>query len=125
MGVSEKMKYLALVECHRISFLKMKKKAKSMVTVDGGLYPNFDDLYVKDHESADAFRINRKESTQPVHVRPIFVDPDFIRALIQSMKLSGNKRKRWLNLDGSNLWKYLTAIAVVGSLIYGFAVYGF
>ena len=47
------------------------------------------------------------------------------RAKIDSMKLAGSKRKMWLNLDSSSLWKYLTAIAVVGSLIYGFTVYGF
>ncbi len=118
------MKYLALIECNRISFLKMKKRAKSMVTVDGGLYPVWDDLYIKDHNSADAFRFQRKDSAQPVHSRPIFVDPDFVRALIMSLKLAGNKRKHWLNMDASNLWKYLTATAIIGALIYGFIVGG-
>lgn len=118
------MKYLALIECNRISFLKMKKKAKSMVTVDGGLYPIWDELFVKDHNSADAFRFNRKDSSQPVHVSPRFVDPDFVRALIQSLKLAGNKKKQWLNMDASQLWKYLTGVIIVGALIYGFLVGG-
>lgn len=119
------MKYLALIECNRISFLKIKKKAKSEVTVNGGLYPIDDHLFIKDHESADAFRFNRIDSSQIVHTRPIFVDPDYRRARIASAKLAGNKKKMRLNLDSSNLWKYLTAIAVAGSLIYGFLVYGF
>lgn len=118
------MKYLALIECNRISFLKMKKKAKCEVTVNGGLYPVDDNLYVKDHESEDAFRFNRIDSSQIVHTRPIFVDPDLRRAKIASMKLAGNKKKKWLNMDSSNLWKYLTATAIIGALVYGFIVGG-
>ena len=30
------------------------------------------------------------------------------RAKIDSMKLAGSKRKMWLNMDSSNIWKWLT-----------------
>ena len=118
-------KILAIVEVNRIRFLKMKKNARPLVTVNGRIYPNDDELYLKDHISGVAYRLQRIDSSQILHRKPIFIDPDVTRAKIDSMKLSGAKRKMWLNMDGSNLWKWLTAIAVIGSLIYGFMVYGF
>lgn len=113
-------KYIARIECNRILFIKVKKRAKALVTVDGRLYPNDDRYYVKDYLSSDAMRFQRIDSTQIISTRPIFIDPDMIRAISDSAKLSGNKKKIWLNMDSSSLWKYLTAIAVIGALIYGF-----
>ena len=117
-------KILALVEVNRIRFIKMKKNARPLVTINGRIYPNDDELYIKDQISGNALRIQRVDSSQIIHRSPIFIDPDLTRAKIDSMKLAGSKRKMWLNLDGSNLWKWLTVIAVVGSLIYGFLIYG-
>ena len=117
-------KILALVEVNRIRFIKMKKNARPLVTINGRIYPNDDELYIKDQISGNGLRIQRVDSSQIIHRSPIFIDPDLTRAKIDSMKLAGSKRKMWLNLDGSNLWKWLTVIAVVGSLIYGFLIYG-
>lgn len=114
------MKYLVRIECDRISFIKIKKSAKALVTVNGRLYRNDDALYVKDHFSSDAMRFQNIDSSQILSNRPVFIDPDMTRAYADSAKLSGNKRRVWLNLDSSSLWKYLTAIAVVFSLAYGF-----
>lgn len=118
------MKYLTLVECDQITFFRIKKKAKSLVTVKSRLYPLFDDLYIKEHDGRDAYRINRIDSTQPVHVKPTYVDPDYVRVLIKSMKIAGQKKKMWLNMDASQLWKYLTGVIIIGALIYGFLVGG-
>lgn len=118
------MKYIARMEINRILFIKVKKKAKALVTVDGRLYPNDDKYYVKDALSDDAVRFQPIDSSQIVFTRPVFIDPDMTRAVAKSAKLSGNKKKIWLNMDSPQLWKYLTAIAVVGSLIYGFLVMG-
>lgn len=117
-------KYLAVMESNRIRFLKMKKNARPLVTVNGRIYPNDDEIYLKDHFSSDAIRFQRIDSSQIVSNRPIFIDPDMTRIKIKSMQLAGSKRKLWLNMDSSKLWKWLTAIAVVGSLIYGFLVMG-
>lgn len=117
-------KILAVLESNRIRFLKMKKNAKPLVTVNGRIYPNDDDLYLKDHNSSVAMRFQRIDSSQIIFNRPIFIDPDLTRAKIDSMKLAGSKKRLWLNMDSSKLWKYLTAIAVIGSLIYGFMVAG-
>jgi hypothetical protein len=117
-------KYLAIVEVNRIRFLKLKKNARPLVTVNGRIYPNDDVYYVRDHLSSDAVRFQRIDSSQIIHCRYVFIDPDMTRAKIDSMKLANTKRKLWTNLDSGQLWKWLTAIAIVGSLIYGFLVMG-
>ena len=114
------MKYLVRVECDRVSFIKIKKSAKALVTVNGRLYRNDDSFYIKDYLSSDAMRFQNIDSSQILSNRPVFIDQDMTRAFADSAKLSGNKRRVWLNLDGGNLWKYLAAAAVVFSLIYGF-----
>lgn len=119
-----KGKYMAVVEINRIRFYKMKKSARPLVTIGGRLYPNDDVYYVKDVKSATAMRFQRIDSTQIMANKPVFIDPDLTRAKIDSMKLANSKKKLWLNLDSSKLWQYLTAIAIVGSLIYGFLVMG-
>lgn len=117
-------KYLVLLDVDVIRFLKVKKRARALVSRDYGLYRNDSKFYIKDFQSSDAMRFNRVSSTQPILPRAKFIDPDDTRVYIQSAKLGSGKKKRWLNMDSNNLWKYLTAIALVGSLIYGFLVYG-
>ena len=123
MGVSVMTKYIARIEKNKILFIKVKKKAKALVTVDGRLYPNDDQFYLKDVNWFDAIRFQNIDSTQIIMGRPVFVDPDRTRAISDSAKLSGNKKRIWLNLDGGNLWKWLTVIAVGGSILYGFMIY--
>lgn len=113
-------KYLVLVDVDAVHFLRVKKGAKALITRNGRLYRNDSNYYVKDYLSSDALRINRMDSTQPVLTKVQYSDPDLTRVFIQSAKLSGNKKKIWLNMDSSKLWQYLTAIIVVGSLLYGF-----
>lgn len=117
-------KYLVLIESNRIRFLKMKNAAKPLVNVGGRVYPNDDDLYVNDHHSSVSLRLQRIDSSQILFNYPKFIDPDMTRAKIDSMKLAGTKKKLLFNMDASQLWKWLTGIAIVGSLIYGFLVMG-
>lgn len=117
-------KYLVLVDVDAVRFLRVKKGAKALITRNGRIYRNDSDYYIKDYLSSDAIRINRMDSTQPVLTRAQFSDPDMTRVFIKSSKLSGSKKKIWLNMDASQIWKYLTAIIIVGSLAYGFLVSG-
>lgn len=117
-------KYLVLIDVDKVRFLKVKKGAKSLITRNGRIYRNDAGYYVKDYLSADALRINRLDSTQPVLTRAQFSDPDLTRVYIESAKLSGSKKRVWLNMDASKIWQYLTAVAIVGSLLYGFLIYG-
>lgn len=116
-------KVIAIVEVNRIRFLKMKKNAKPLVTINGRMYPNDDELYLKDQISGVAYRFQRIDSSQILHRRRIFIDPNMTRAKAKSMNQAGSKKKLWENFDGNKMWKYLTAIAVIGSLLYGFLVY--
>lgn len=118
------MKYLAIVEIDCIRLIKLKKGTRPMITRQGRLYRADDSLFIADYESSDAMLIYRIDSTQPILCRPKIVDPDITRAYIASAKLAGNKKKSWLNLDGGKTWNYLTAIAIVGSIIYGFMIGG-
>lgn len=118
------VKYLVLLDVDAIHFLKIKKRARALVSRGYGLYRNDPKFYLKDQLSSDAMRFNRVSSTQPILNKAKFVDPDDTRVYIQSAKLGSGKRSRWLNMDSSNLWKWLTGIAIAGSLAYGFLVYG-
>lgn len=118
-----RMKFLARIECNQIRFIKIKKSG-ALVTIQGRLYRADDRYYVKDYLSGDAMRFQRIDSTQIIDNAGTYIDPDMTRIISDSAKLSGNKKKIWLNLDSSKLWQYLTIIAVVGSLIYGFLVMG-
>ena len=113
------VRYFARIEVDRILFLKVKKRAKNLLTVGGRLYPNDDYLYVKDYLTADAIRFNNIESSQPITCRPTYVDPDATRIKILYGKLTGNKKKLWLNMDASNLWKYLVMVIIAGSILWG------
>lgn len=117
-------KYLVLVDVDAVHFLRVKKGAKALITRNGRIYRNDSGYYVKDYLSSDAIRINRLDSTQPVLTGAEYCDPDLTRVYIKSAKLSGSKRKIWLNMDASKMWQYLTAIIVVGSLLYGFLANG-
>lgn len=119
-----KTKILAIVEVNRIRFLKLKKSERPLISIFGRMYPNDDELYIRDQISSEAYRFQRIDSSQIIHRRPIFIDPNMTRQKAKSMNQAGTKKKLWLNLDSSKLWQYLAAIAIVGSLIYGFLVMG-
>lgn len=112
-------RYFARIEVDKVTFFKVKRRAKNLLTVGGRLYPNDDWLYVKDYLSADAIRFNRIESSQPITSQGVYVDPDTTRIKILYGKLTGNRKKLWLNLDASNVWKYLVMVIVVGSILWG------
>ncbi len=117
-------KYLIRVECDTIRVFKVKKGPRQMVSVGSRLYRMDDDLMVRDTKTSDCAAIYDVDSTQPYLARARFVDPDFTRALIQSAQLSGNKKGNWVNISTSKMWEYLTAVIVVGCLIYGLLVGG-
>lgn len=117
-------KYIVRMECNRILFIKVKKGAKALVTVDGRLYRNDDRFYLKDHLSSDAITIRNIDSTQIVFNKPIFTDPDMTRAITDSAKLSGSKKKIWLNFDSPKLWKYMGFGALIFAVAYGYLVVG-
>lgn len=118
------MKYLVRIEADRVKAFKLKKGPRQMVSLASRLYRVDDRLMIKDEKSDDCIVVYDIDDTQPYMVDPEVVDPDITRAYIDSAKLSGNKRTIWTNLNPSKAWEWLTVIAVVGALLYGFLVVG-
>ena len=116
------MKYLVRLEADRIKVFRLKKGPRQMVSLASRLYRVDDHLMIKDMSSDDCMVFYDIDSTQPYMVDPEVVDPDITRAYIDSAKLSGNKRSIWTSLNPSKAWEWLTIIAVVGALLYGFLV---
>lgn len=110
-------KYIVRLECDRIRWFRIKKAERELITLHGRLYDNEDCLYVKDKHTSDAVMFKPIDSNQIGKPRPIYVDPNKIRAKIMSKEISGNKKKAWLNLDASKLWMVFVAVIVGGSVL--------
>lgn len=93
-----------------------------MVTVAGRLYRCDDELFIKDKNSSDCIIIYPIDSTQPILCQKKLVNPDITRAYIDSAKLSGNKKNIWSNLTSGKSWQILVAVAIIGSIVYGFII---
>lgn len=118
------VKRLFRIESDRIKCFSLKKGPRQMVSIAGRLYRCDDDLMIRDINTGECAVIYYIDSTQPVMCQARIIDPDMTRAYIDSAKLAGNKKSIWANLTGSNAWKWLTAIIVVGCLLYGFLIGG-
>ena len=95
-----------------------------MISIFSRLYRTDDDLFLCDMQSSDCYVIYDINETQPYLPKAKLIDPNMTRAFIDSAKMVGNKKRVWGRLDGSQLYKYFAAVAIVGSLIYGFMIGG-
>ena len=111
-------KYIVRIECDRIKWFKIKKSHRELITLHGRLYDNEDRLYVKDKHCSDAIMIKPIDSNQVAKPRPVFVDPNHVRAKIMSKEISGMKKKAWLNMDASKITSYLIAAIIIGVVAY-------
>lgn len=118
------MKKLLRIEADQLTVKNLKRKPYQMISIFGRLYRTDDELMIKDCLSSDCYIIYDINDTQPYLPAAKLIDPNLTRAFIDSAKMCGNKKKLWGNLDGGNLWKIFVAVAIVGSLIYGFLVGG-
>lgn len=119
-------KYIVRVECDVIRWVKIKKAERDMVGLGNRLYANDDRLYLPDLHSSDAIRITPIDSNNAAgfYSETKTVDPDEIRARITSSEIGGTKKKSILNFSASKLWQYLTAVIVVGAILYGLLASG-
>lgn len=115
------MKYVAIIEADRVKFYRLKKgQRRQMVSVAGRLYRSDDDLMLRDMRSDACMVIYRIDSSQPLMPNARLVDPDETRAYMDSAIRAGNRKKKWIQLDSSKAWEWLTIIIVLGALAYGF-----
>lgn len=114
-------KYMLMMETDQITWVKVKKSNRLLVSLWGRLYRNDDQLYVKDKHSSDAIRITPIDSNQVGMVKggkSVYVNPNDTRAIIMSKEIGGTKKKSWLNLDASKIGTYLIIAIVVGVVAY-------
>lgn len=113
------MKNLVRIECDKITFYKLKKGPRQMVSVASRLYRIDDNVMVKDVKTSNAYIFYEIDQTQPLHILPVILDPDLTRVYIDSAKLAGNKKSIWMNLSGSKLMEYLTFVIAGGAILWG------
>lgn len=101
-----------------------KKGTKTMISIAGGAYPTDDKYFSCDTRSNDALLIYDLGDTQPWMSNPEYVDTDHYRKIMNSAKITGNKKKFALNFNPNNLMKILTAVAIVGGIVYGILANG-
>lgn len=111
-------KYIVRIETDCITWFKIKKGNRQLVSLQGRLYRNDDELYLKDKHCSDAVRITPIDSNQVGKVKPVFVNPDDTRAIIMSKEIAGTKKKSWLNFDASKIGTYLIVAIVIGVVAY-------
>jgi len=118
------MKKLIRVESDVIRCNNLKKGQRQMVSIAGRLYRIDDDLMIADNQTSDCIVVYGLDDTQPMLPKKKLVNPDMTRVFIRSAKISGNKRKVWLQLDTTNFVKWISIIAIVGGTLYGFLSFG-
>ncbi len=111
-------KYIVRIETDCITWFKIKKATRELVSLQGRLYRNDDQLYLKDKHSSDAIRITPIDSNQVGKVKPVYVNPNDTRAIIMSKEIAGTKKKSWLNFDASKITTYLIAAVIIGVVAY-------
>lgn len=111
-------KYIVRIETDCITWFKIKKATRELVSLHGRLYRNDDQLYVKDKHSSDAIMVKQIDSNQVGKPRAVYVNPNDTRAIIMSKEIAGTKKKSWLNFDASKIPMYLIGAIIVGVVAY-------
>ena len=110
-------KYILRIEKDRMKWIRVKKATRQYISLEGRFYDNRDALYMKDIHSSDAVRFTPIDSNQVGMFKPVFVDPNDLRAGIMSKEIAGTKKKAWLNFDVSKVWMYLVGVIIGGAVI--------
>lgn len=99
----------------------MKKSPKPMTVVRQRLFPTFDKMMWKDHNSDNCMIVYPIDSTQPVGVNERYVDPDIIMSHIDvgrpNKKNSVGFLGGLMNFDGKNVFWIVIAIIILLSVV--------
>lgn len=109
-------KFLATASRSKVIFRKVTKVNRPLVMVYSKMYRIDDDLFCADHESTDSFILYDLDEQQP-YGHGKYLNPDFTKVLIDSMKLSGGKAGKLFDLN----MELIIAVLVVGIVIFSFA----
>lgn len=104
-------RYIATLTREKAVFRKISKMNKALTIVGGRLYRTDDALCVKDAEKTDCFVLYDLDEQQP-YGHGEWLDPDYTKALIDSLKLSKGRIDKPFDLPSSAVM--LIVAGVVG-----------
>lgn len=105
-------RYIATMTKEKVVFRKINKVNRSLTMLGSRLYRTDDALCIGDAEKADCFVLYDLDEQQP-YGRGDWLDPDFTKALIDSLKLSKGKIDKPFDMSKGSIIGFIIA-AVVG-----------
>lgn len=110
------VKYILRQEVDRWRVYRLKKGTRQAVSIADRTYPTDDELFYRDPLTSEAWETVDIDDLQPYRHAPIYYPVKKLSILNLSSKVTGNRKKRVLNLDSKQLYNYVT-IAIVGLVL--------
>ena len=73
-------------------------------------------MFYRDPLTSDAFLMNDIDDSQPYRHKPIYYCTRNLSILNISSRTAGNRKKRFVDLDGNKIYTYLGAAVVLGAM---------
>lgn len=102
------VKYILRQECDRWRVYRLKKGTRQAVSIAGRTYPTDEELFYRDPMTSDAWETVDIDDLQPYRHAPIYYPVKRLSILNLSSKVSGNRKKRIVDLDSKKLNSYIT-----------------
>lgn len=110
------VKYILRQEVDRWRVYRLKKGTRQAVSIADRTYPTDDELFYRDPLTSEAWETVDIDDLQPYRHAPTYYPVKKLSILNLSSKVTGNRKKRVLNLDSKQLYNYVT-IAIVGLVL--------
>lgn len=115
-GAVIEVKYILRHEVDRWRVYRLKKGTRQAVSIAGRTYPTDDELFYRDPLTSDAWETVDIDDLQPYRHKPIYYNVRKLSILNMSSKVTGNRKKRVLDLDSKKLYNYIS-VAIVGLVL--------
>lgn len=115
------VKYVLRQEVDRWRVYRLKKGTRQAVSIADRTYPTEDELFYRDPMTSEAWMVVDIDDLQPYRHAPIYYPVKKLSILNLSSKVTGNRKKRVLNLDSKQLYNYL-AFGIVGLVLAWYAL---
>lgn len=115
-GAVIEVKYILRQEVDRWRVYRLKKGTRQAVSIAGRTYPTDDELFYRDPLTSDAWETVDIDDLQPYRHKPIYYKARKLSILNMSSKVTGNRKKRVLDLDSKKLYNYIS-VAIVGLVL--------
>lgn len=110
------MKYILRQEVDRWRVYRLKKGTRQAVSIAGRTYPTDDELFYRDPLTSEAWETVDIDDLQPYRHEPIYYKVRKLSILNMSSKVTGNRKKRVLDLDSKKLYNYIS-VGIVGLVL--------